>query len=306
MLVPRMLNQLPVGDRTFMFRRYQRCFSGADAVQFFLSKRFARTETEALALGNALLKAGLFRHVKNEHLFRNGNYFYRFAAHEDYAIEQDSVNLRSSRMMSVACSSYMRMPEIRRIDTSPGMSNSNCSDATMFSYDDSLLQEELPDFDEPDVLVETGIRIGARVFPNLVTNFTNATDLVGTNAAKGRVLEKSFSGRAATRWLIRHRYAQGTAEALSIGNAMLSSGIFYPLDTDHGGFECNNTHYRMMADTDISKELKKGARKDMFLRLLGVNRAKSVGAVQALQSPWFEDHLSFSFTSSVSERNNLL
>lgn len=299
MMVPRMLQQIPIGERSFMFRKYQRCFSGTDAVRFFLAKRFARTEHEALAVGNVLLKAGVFRHVRNEHLFRNGNYFYRFAAHEDYAVDDETVNLRSSRMMSVACNSFMRMPEITRVDTGPVMSSSNYSDA-FFSNEDSLLAEDRPEIDEVDVLVETGIRIGTRVFPNLVSNFTHAKDLVGTNASNGKILEKSFTGRAATKWLIRHRYATTTAEGVSIGNAMMSSGVFYPLESDHGGFECNATHYRMMADTDISKELKRGARKDTFLRLLGVNRGKAGNAVQTQQSPWFEDQLSFSFTSNSS------
>lgn len=300
MLVPRMMQQISVGERSFMFRRYQRCFSGTDAVQFFLAKRFARTEYEAIAVGNALLKAGVFRHVRNEHLFRNGNYFYRFAAHEDYAKEDENVNLRSSRLMSVAVNSYMRMPEVRRVDTGHGMSASNYSDGTFFSHEDSFLYEDRPEFDETDITVETGIRIGTRMFPNLVSNFTQAKDLIGTNTMNGKILEKSFSGRAATKWLLRNRYAKTTSEALSIGNAMLSSGVFYPLDSDHGGFECTNTYYRLMADTDISKELRRGARKDMFLRLLGVNRAKAGNGVQALQSPWFEDQMSFSFTSTNS------
>ena len=281
-----------------MLRKYHRCFSGCDAVQFFLSRRFARSEREAIALGNALLKAGVFRHVKNEHLFRNGTYFYRFAAHEDYAIEDENVNLRSSRMMSVACNSHMRMPEIRRIDTGPVMSSSNYSDATFFSYDEAIMQDERPEYDEADIFVETGIRIGSRLYPNLVSNFTQAKDLIGTNFLKGKVLEKSFNGSAAAKWLIRHRYAKNIDEAISIGNAMMQSGVFFPLESTNTGFESTSTFYRMMADTDISKELKKGARKDFLLKFLGVNRSKSGTAVKAQMSPWFEDQLSFSFTST--------
>ncbi|KAI0566706.1 hypothetical protein FGB62_6g226 [Gracilaria domingensis] len=301
MLVPKMLHQIQVGDRQFMFRRYKRCFSGTDAVRFFLAKRYARNEHEAVAIGNALLKAGVFRHVRNEHLFRTGDYFYRFAAHEDYAVEDERVNLRSSRMMSVACNSYMRMPEISRVDTGPVMSSSNYSDATFFSYEDYSVTDDRPEFDETDIVVETGIRIGTRVFPNLVSNFTHAKDLIGTNANKGKILEKSFTGRSAVKWLQRHRYAKSNEEAISIGNAMLCSGVFYPLENDsESGFDSNLIHYRMMADTDISKELKRGARKDMFLRLLGVNRAKSGASVQQQQTPWFEDPISFSFTSTSS------
>lgn len=300
MLVPRMLQQIQVGDRQFMFRRYKRCFSGTDAVRFFLAKRFARNEHEALAIGNALLKAGVLSHVRNEHLFRTGEYFYRFAAHEDYAVEDECVNLRSSRMMSVACASYMKMPEISRVDTSPFMSASNYSDATFFSYEENVVNDDRPEFDETDIDVETGIRIGTRLFPNLVSNFTHAKDLIRTNSSNGRILEKSFTGKAAIKWLMRHKYAKNIPEAVSIGNAMLSSGVFYPIENDTGGFDLNSIHYRMMADTDISKELKRGARKDMFLRLLGVNRAKSGASVHQQQTPWFEDAVSFSFTSACS------
>lgn len=298
MLVPRMLKQIPVGDRSFMLRKYQKCFTGTDAVKFFLSKRFARSEYEAVAIGNALLKAGVFRHVRNEHLFRSGNYFYRFAAHEDYVADHESINLRASRIMSVACNSFMRVPEISAADTENFLSISNISDATLLSADESLFAENRPEFDEVDILVEMGIRIGKQFFPNLVTKFTHAKDLVRTHSVRGKILERSFNGKAAIKWLIRRRYAQTVAEAVNIGNAMLSSGVFYPLETDHGGFGYNLTHYRMMADTDISKELKRGARKDMFLRLLGVDRGRAGQGPQEQQSPWFEDQISFSFTST--------
>lgn len=302
MLVPRMLKQIPVGDRSFMLRKYPKCFTGTDAVKFFLSKRFARSEHEAIAIGNALIRAGVFRHVKNEYLFRNGNYFYRFAAHEDYAADYESVNLRASRIMSVACNSFMRVPEVRVFDTENHLSNSKISDATIFSNEDSLLAENRPEFDETDVLVEMGIRIGKQVFPDLVTNFTHAKDLIGTHSVRGKILEKSFTGKAATKWLLRHRYANTTSEAMSIGNAMLSSGVFYPLEADHIGFEYNLTHYRMMADMDISKELKRGARKEYFLKLLGIDRGRAGHGLQEQQSPWFEDQMSFSFTSDSSSK----
>lgn len=298
MLVPRMLQQIPVGDRSFMLRKYHKCFTGTDAVKFFLSKRFARSEYEAIAIGNALLKAGVFRHVRNEHLFRSGNYFYRFAAHEDYATDHENINLRASRIMSVACNSFMRVPELRTADTENLLSHSNISDATLLSADDSLFAEDRPEFDEADVLVEMGIRIGKQFFPDLVTKFTHAKDLVRTHSVGGKILEKSFTGKAAIKWLIRRRYAQTIAEAVNIGNAMLSSGVFYPLETEQCGFENNLTHYRMMADADISKELRRGARKDMFLRLLGIDRGKAGQGLQEQQSPWFEDQMSFSFTSS--------
>lgn len=302
-LVPRLLEQLPVTTHTSLFRKYHRSFTGAQLVYFLYANRLARSEREALAIGNALLRAGVFRHVRNEYLFRNGHYIYRFAAHEDYAVEEDHTRLRSSRMMTVACNSHMTMPEIRRLDTAgpavaPAMTAGiNFSDATIFARD-VWLPEEQPEFDEEDVAVETGIRIGRRVYPNLVSDFTNASEIVGTNYVKGRLLEKSFSGRAATKWLVRNKYAKTTAEGIGIGNAMLSAGVLYPLETDNFGFECNDAYYRMMADTDITKELKRGARKDLMLRFLGINRIKVGRTSSTLQSPWFDDQLSYSFASA--------
>lgn len=171
----------------------------------------------------------------------------------------------------------------------------------MFSCDDPAPVSAGAAFVEEDVNVETGIRIGAKFFPHLVSTFTHATDLVARHvASNGRSFEKAFSGRQAVMWLRKYQYASTQVEAVGIGNAMLSAGVFHPLESDHGGFECKDVYYRMVADMDISKELKRGARKDVFLKLLGFDRAKSVGCVQALQSPWFEDQVSFSFTSATS------
>ena len=72
MLVPLIMQQVPVADRTFLFKRYARCFTGTDAVTFLQTRPFARTEAEAIAIGNALLRAGVFRHVRNEYMFRTG------------------------------------------------------------------------------------------------------------------------------------------------------------------------------------------------------------------------------------------
>lgn len=303
MLVPRMMQQVQAADHQFMFKKYKRCFTGSDAVTFFLSKRFARTEEEAIAIGNALLHAGVFRHVRNEHLFRNGNYFYRFAAHEEYAIEDEAVNLRSSRMMSVACNSHIRMPELYRIDTGPPVSRTNQSDVTNFSFEETAMFEERPEFGERDVTVETGIRIGRRMFPNLVSKFTQAQELISDNVVNKTRYEKSFIGKNAVKWLVSHHYAKSTREAIGICNAMLCSGVFFPLAMEHGGFECDDVPYRLMADIDVSKELRRGARKDILLKyFLGIDRGKP-GKEQAQQSPWFEDSFSFSFTSESSAQS---
>lgn len=304
MLVPRMLQQVPVADRTFMFKKYRRCFTGTDAVSFLISRRFARTEREALAIGNALLSAGVFRHVRNEHRFRIGNYFYRFAAHEDYTAEDDAVNLRSSRLMTMACSTYTQLPTVRRVDTGPILApraTMSTDDATFYSFEEAgVPSDEQPEFEESDVSVEIGIRIGRRVFPDLVSKFTAAKELVRDNFTEKKRFDKSFLGRHAAKWLIRNRYVNTTREATAVGNAMMKAGVFFPLDGDNG-FECTSTPYRMMADVDFSKDIRRGQTKDFFLKyLLGIDRSKTGGSIQLQQAPWFEDSMSFTTTSSTS------
>lgn len=296
LLVPRMLTQIPVMDRTFLLRKYPNCFTGSDAVQFFIRNRFATSEHEALCIGNALLKAGLFRHVKNQYLFRNGLYFYRFAAHEDYAKDHDKVALRSSRMMSVACNSFLGMPEIRAINTENNLGETGYSDLTWKSTEDDTVATG---FDEADVVVETGIRVGGKTWPGLVGELVSAKDLVGTHSVAGKILEKSFTGRAAVKWLVRRRYVRSVEEGVGVGRAMLKAGVFYPVEDTSDGFECDMTYYRMVADTDISKELKKGARKDGLLKLFGIDRGKIGKGKQSagVESPWFEEFPDLSFTS---------
>lgn len=201
--------------------------------------------------------------------------------------------------MSVACASFLSIPEIQRIDTAPVLHNSlDGSDSTLLPFDDSILKEDRQKFAEDDVIVETGIRIGSKAFPDLVTKFIDTRELIGKHVVHGKTTDKCFTGKAVTKWLIRNKYATTVTEAVGIGTAMLSSGVFYPLDCDQGGF--NATHYRLIADTDISQELKRGARKDLLLKLLGINRGKAITAQMVQQSPWFEEQVSFSFTSENS------
>lgn len=360
MLVPRMLQQVPVGERSFMLRRYRRCFTGTDAVAFLLSRKFARSEDEAVAIGNALLRAGVFRHVKGEHFFRPGNYFYRFAAHEDYAAEShDAIALRSSRLMSVATAGpYAARPMERRrlpavfasgspmphkqrgslASSSPmphkqhgslasgspmphkqgpphivekrrrGLSTvtrgtMSSDEMTFSSFQDFLVDAEqeleVPEFTETDVIVEIGIRVGRRMFPNLVTKFTTLNNFVHTQRINGKMQKDCFLGKQAVKWLVANKYVNSSVEAIAVGNAMIKAGVFFPLNPEAPGFECNDSAYRMMADVDLTAEMRRGERKDFFLRFfLGIDRAKGRGPAQQQSAPWFEDTMSFSTTSS--------
>lgn len=290
MLVPHMLTYVLAYDRTFLFRCYRRCFLGSDAIAFFVKAGYAKTVNEARALGNALLKAGLFRHVKNQHLLRNGQYFYRFANHEDYCRdEDDAVTMRSSRMMSVACNSFLGACPVKRIDAGPALSD--ISDITVSDGGSAQDVRKKPRaaFGESEVKVEIGIRIGSKTFPNLVSEFVKTPNLVGTNYIDGKKYPKSFLGSEAVQWLVDRGYARNIKEGVKIGNALLNSGVFHPMASQEG-FDCNSLPYKFTADVDTSKALRKGAVKDKILKyLMGINRDNK-NFLQA--SPWFEHTLS--------------
>ena len=74
-----------VRDRRYGFppKSYPKCFVGNEAVTQMLKLGIAADEEDAERLGNLLLSAGAFRHVLNEHPFRNELLFYRFAADFD-------------------------------------------------------------------------------------------------------------------------------------------------------------------------------------------------------------------------------
>ncbi len=299
LLVARMLAQVPVADRVFLLRRHRRCFVGSDAVAWLVSRRFARTVAEAEALGNALLRAGVFRHVQNEHPFRAGNYFYRFAAHENYAVDDENfAGLRSSRLMSVATRRYTR-GTTSSDDTTFASSIDDIAIPVESELDDENLMEMKP-FTERDVKVEIGIRIGVRMYSDLVSRFATLSGLSkGQRSSSGRLVKDSFTGAHAALWLERQGYVRSCRDAVAVGNAMIKAGVFFPVEAEAEGFEANDTLYRMTADVDFAKELRRGQIKDRIFQLVGINRAKGVENLAAQNAPWFEDSLSFTTASST-------
>ncbi len=67
-----------VGDHRHLFRVYRGCFVGRSAVDW-MSEREGLSRTEAVAVGQRLVERGAIRHVLDEHGFRDGHFFYRFA-----------------------------------------------------------------------------------------------------------------------------------------------------------------------------------------------------------------------------------
>lgn len=72
---------IPVADRRWHFRLHHKCFRGDHLTTWLLTnfKDIERRE-DAVRLGNALMKRGLFTHAMEKHQFRDGNYFYQVAS----------------------------------------------------------------------------------------------------------------------------------------------------------------------------------------------------------------------------------
>jgi potassium-dependent mechanosensitive channel len=66
-----------VRDRRHRLTVFARCFIGSEAVDWIVEHEDL-SRGEATALGQRLLERGLFRHVRDEHDFRDGHFFYRF------------------------------------------------------------------------------------------------------------------------------------------------------------------------------------------------------------------------------------
>jgi hypothetical protein len=77
-LIEKMSTGLDISDRTYRLKKYRLCFLGNEATAW-LQKRYKTTESQALAIGNALHQLGLLYHAAHEQPFANEAFFYRLA-----------------------------------------------------------------------------------------------------------------------------------------------------------------------------------------------------------------------------------
>jgi len=73
-----------VKDRTYLLKKYPKCFVGSEAVTFFLTTHYCNTIPQAIALGQEMMDGDYIHHVTDEHTFKNEYLFYRFRDDEDY------------------------------------------------------------------------------------------------------------------------------------------------------------------------------------------------------------------------------
>lgn len=67
----------PRSRRTHRLRTYKRCFAGSAGVRWLVACGHAADEAGAVALGNAMLRAGLLHHVAYEQTFKDSDLLYK-------------------------------------------------------------------------------------------------------------------------------------------------------------------------------------------------------------------------------------
>lgn len=73
-----------IADRKYGLKTYKQTFLGNEAVDLLVESGHAVDRQDAVRIGQALEKSGLFGHVTGDHCFRDEGMFYRFATtHED-------------------------------------------------------------------------------------------------------------------------------------------------------------------------------------------------------------------------------
>jgi len=80
-----------VKDRTYLLRKYPKCFVGSEVVIYLLSTPYVSNKEEAVILGQQLMDADLIHHVHDAHTFKDDNLFYRFREDEDNSSKGPSV-----------------------------------------------------------------------------------------------------------------------------------------------------------------------------------------------------------------------
>jgi hypothetical protein len=85
-LAMEMREGVAIEDRSHRFSTYKKCFLGTEGVQWLIDNKHANSVTEAVQIGNAMLREQIIHHVCDDHLFKNESLFYRFYQDEDVGL----------------------------------------------------------------------------------------------------------------------------------------------------------------------------------------------------------------------------
>ena len=78
-----------IRDRSYHGKIYFNCFLGKDAVTWLVESDACESREEACVLGSAMVTAGYFHHVVDDHVLKDGHLFYRFYQdEEEYVAER--------------------------------------------------------------------------------------------------------------------------------------------------------------------------------------------------------------------------
>lgn len=83
-----------IKDRKYRLTLYKECFVGSEAVDFMVSQGVARSRSDAVKLGNALIADfHIIEHVTRDHEFKDDYLFYRFIGQNErgsFAVNEDT------------------------------------------------------------------------------------------------------------------------------------------------------------------------------------------------------------------------
>lgn len=108
-----------VKDRRWFTRFHLKCFRGDEMVNWTLRVfKDLHTRDAAVAIGNELMKRGVFTHVRHKHDFRDGNYFYQItSAHRttDYPDTASMFGRSNLRSVPATPASETFTPKLRPV-----------------------------------------------------------------------------------------------------------------------------------------------------------------------------------------------
>lgn len=116
-------------DRRWHLKLYHSCFVGFDLVSWLLEHfRDIETRDDAVAFGRELMDKKLFKHVREEHVFRDGNFFYHITS--EYRIPRSGSGWWSGRrekssVPSTPMSDLNKLPYMSESSHQPSTSSSS-------------------------------------------------------------------------------------------------------------------------------------------------------------------------------------